>query len=150
MATTSADADPWASADPALALAQRELHWYTQAAARARISNRVSEVALLVLSAATTVAAALGAPAWLTASLAAATLVLTGLRKTFDWHENWLSFTANRSELRMLIHHYRLLPEGQRDDEARRSLLERVDETFSSETSRWASRRRKIDTQAQT
>lgn len=150
MATTSEDADPWASADPALALAQRELNWYVRAAARARISNRVSEVALLVLSAATTVAAALGAPAWLTASLAAAVLIVTGLRKTFDWHENWLSFTANRTELRSLIHHYRLLPADQRDDEARRRLLEQVDETFSSEVGRWASRRRKIDTQAQT
>lgn len=149
MATTSED-DPWASADPALALAERELHWYTQAAARARVSNRISEVALLVLSAATTVAAAISAPAWLTASLAAAALVLTGLRKTFDWHENWVSFTASRSELRTLIHHYRLLPAEQRDDQARRRLLEQVDETFSAEVGRWASRRRKIDTQTQT
>lgn len=144
MRTKSEDIDPWESADPALALAVEELQWYRRAAGRARIANQASEVLLLVMSAATTVAAALSAAAWLTATLAAGSLILTGLRKSFDWHENWVSFTARWSELRSMIHQYRLLPDDRRDGETRRRLLAGVDEIVSSETGRWASRRRKL------
>jgi hypothetical protein len=144
MRTKSEENDPWQTADPALAVAIKESQWYEHAARRARIAHQVSEVLLLVLSAATTVAAALAATAWLTAALAAGTLVVTGLRKSFDWHENWLTFTARRSELRSIIHQYRLLPEDRRDAETQRRLLVGVDEIFSSETGNWASRRRKL------
>lgn len=150
MQTTGEQADPWTSPDPALAVALRQLDWYGRAANRAQLANRISEVLLLVLSAATTVAAALSAPAWLTASLAAAALVTTGLRKTFDWHENWVSFRAQWIELRATINQYRLLPDAQRDDDAKRQLLARVDEAISSEAGSWAARRRKLDTQTPT
>lgn len=148
MRTTGEQADPWTSPDPALAVALRELAWYERNANRARLANRISEILLLVLSAATTVAAALSAPAWLTASLAAAALVITGVRKTADWHENWVSFRARWSELRAFVNQYRLLPDAQRDDDAKRRLLARVDEIVSSDTGDWAARRRTIETQA--
>jgi len=144
MRTKSDDIDPWETADPALAVALDEVRWYRRAAARARIANQVSEVLLLVLAASTTVAAALSAAAWLTATLAAASLILTGLRKSFDWHENWVSHTANWSELRSVVNQYRLLPDDRRDDHARRQLLTTVDEVVTSETGRWASRRRRL------
>jgi hypothetical protein len=134
--------DPWASADPALALALEELQWYRRAAGRARTANRVSEVVLLLVTAATTVAAALAVTAWVTAVLAAGSLVLTGLRKTFDWHENWVSFTTRWSELRSVVHQYRLLPDERRDEEARQHLVSSVDVIVSTETGGWASRRR--------
>ena len=144
MRNTTADVDPWQSADPALAMALEELQWYRRAAARARNANRISEVLLLVLSAATTVAAALAATPWLTATLAALSLIVTGLRKSFDWHDSWVSFTARWSELRPVIHQYRLRSNGQRDEEAQRQLLATVDEIVGSETEKWASRRRKL------
>jgi hypothetical protein len=147
MRTTGEQADPWTSPDPALAVALRELAWYERNANRARLANRISEILLLVLSAATTVAAALSAPAWLTASLAAAALVITGVRKTADWHENWVSFRARWSELRGFVNQYRLLPDAQHDDDAKRRLLARVDEIVSSDTGDWAARRRTIETQ---
>ncbi|HEY2701149.1 MAG TPA: DUF4231 domain-containing protein [Pseudonocardiaceae bacterium] len=147
MRTTGEQADPWTSPDPALAVALRELAWYERNANRARLANRISEILLLVLSAATTVAAALSAPAWLTASLAAAALVITGVRKTADWHENWVSFRARWSELRTFVNQYRLLPDAQHDDDAKRQLLARVDEIVSSDMGDWAARRRTIETQ---
>jgi hypothetical protein len=149
MRTTGEQADPWTSPDPALAIALRELGWYERSANRARIANRTSEILLLVLSAATTVAAALSAPAWLTASLAAAALVVTGVRKSADWHENWVSFRARWSELRTFVNQYRLLPDAERDDEAKRQLLVRVDEIVRSDTGDWAARRRTLETQSQ-
>ena len=99
-----------------------------------------------MLSAATTVVAALSAPAWLTASFAAAALVTTGLRKTFDWHENWVSFRAHWIELRALVNQYRLVPAAQRDDDAKRRLLATVDELVRAESGSWAARRRKLNT----
>ncbi|HEX4223719.1 MAG TPA: DUF4231 domain-containing protein [Pseudonocardiaceae bacterium] len=148
--TTGQEPDPWESADPALTTALRELHWYQHSAARARIANQASEVLLLALSAATTVAAAISAPAWLTATLAAAALVTTGMRKSFDWHESWISWRATWGELRSMINQYRLLPEVQRDEQARRTLMAQVDEIVNAETGRWAARRRKLGTPSQT
>lgn len=141
--------DPWESADPALAMALEELQWYGRAAGRARAANRASEVLLLLMTAATTVAAALAVTAWVTAVLAAGSLILTGLRKSFDWHETWVSFAAAWSELRSVVNQYRLLPDERRDEEARRRLVSSVDEIVSSETERWASRRRKLHERTQ-
>ncbi|WP_290061897.1 DUF4231 domain-containing protein [Amycolatopsis solani] len=136
--------DPWDEPDPALAVALRELSWYRRNADYNRLANRVTEVVLLLGSAATTVAAALGATAWVTAVLAATTLVVTGLRRSFDWHENWVEFIARWSELRSVVHQYRLQPEDRRGEAERRALLAAVDEVVASETQRWASRRRKL------
>jgi hypothetical protein len=139
--------DPWESADPALALALEELQWYRRSLDRARTANKASEVLLLLISAATTVAAALAVTAWVTAVLAAGSLILTGLRRSFDWHEDWVSFATKWSELRSEVHQYRLLPDNRRDEDARRLLVSRVDEIVSSETHGWASRRRKLGEQ---
>jgi hypothetical protein len=141
--------DPWESADPALAVALEELDWYRRAAGRARVANRTSEVLLLVTTAATTVTAALAATAWVTAVLAAGSLVLTGLRKSFDWHENWVSYTTRWSELRSVVNQYRLLPEERRDEATRRDLVSNVDQIVSAETGTWASRRRRLQDRAQ-
>ena len=136
--------DPWNAPDPALAIAIEELRWYRRSARRARLANRATEVLLLLASAATTVVAALAVTPWVTALLAAATLILTGLRRSFDWHENWVTFIGRCSELRSVVHQYRLLPDDRRDEEARRRLVSTVDEIVSTETEQWASRRRKL------
>ena len=44
------------------------------------------------MTAATTVAAALKATPWLTATLAATTVVLAGLNKVLDSHDSWVAF----------------------------------------------------------
>jgi uncharacterized protein DUF4231 len=137
-------ADPWDSPDPALMVAVQELRWYQRGMRQARIAHKVSEVLLLLTSAATTVIAALAAPPWLTAVFAASSLVIAGVRKSFDWHESWVSFATNWSELRSAVHQYRLLPEEGRDEQARRALVAKADEIAGTETSRWASRRRAL------
>jgi hypothetical protein len=136
--------DPWDAPDPALAVALDELRWYRRNANLSRQANRVTEVLLLLASAATTVVAALGVTAWVTALLAATALVLTGLRRSFDWHENWVAYISRWSELRSVVHQYQLLPEDRRDEEARRQLVSNVDDIVSTETERWASRRRRL------
>jgi hypothetical protein len=57
-------------------------------------------VATLVLAAAVTVLAATGAPAPLSASLAAAIVVIEGAQQLFQWHRNWISYRASAETLR--------------------------------------------------
>lgn len=136
--------DPWEAADPPLAIALQRMNWYAKHRARSRVAYMVSEVLLLVAAAATTLAAALQASPWVTASLAAGSLVLTGLRKVFDWHEDWLAFSQAWAELGSAINDYRLLPEDRRDEKAQRRLVNKVNDVVTTETERWSSHRRSL------
>lgn len=86
--------DPWEAPDPALALAEQQMRWYGRHRDLSRIAYQVNEVLILLATASTTLAAALRADAWVTASLAAGSLILVGLRKIFDWHEDLVSFSG--------------------------------------------------------
>ena len=136
--------DPWDASDPALALALQQMHWYAQNRDRARWAYRISELLILLATATTTVAAALKASAWVTASLAASTVVLTGLHKIFDMHERWVASGMAWAELQVAVNDYRLTPADRRDEDARRVLVARVNEVISTDTGRWASRRRSL------
>ena len=133
--------DPWKEPDPALALADQQLDWYSRQCDISRRAYLAGEVLLLLVAAATTLAAALQAHPWVTASLAAASLVLVGVRRVFDWHEDWLAFAAAWMELRSAINSYRLLPEDQRDERVRRELVDKVNAVAATEISRWSVRR---------
>jgi Protein of unknown function (DUF4231) len=136
--------DPWSAADPALALALQQIHWYAQNRDQARWAYRISEFLILVTTATTTVAAALKANAWLTASLAASTVVLTGLHKVFDYHDTWVASGAAWAELQVAVNDYRLIPVDRRDENAQRLLVGKVNDVISANTGRWASRRRSL------
>jgi uncharacterized protein DUF4231 len=136
--------DPWQAPDPALALAQKQVRWYARHRDRARRTYQVNEILILFTTAATTVMAALKVSATATASTAASTIVLAGLYKLLDAHENWLAYGSAWADLQVAIHEYRLVPAHQRDDDARRALIRRVDEVNSAETGRWIARRRSL------
>jgi hypothetical protein len=138
------DEDPWQAPDPALALALQQIHWYARHRNRARMTYQVNEILILLTTASTTVMAALKVSATATAILAASTVVLAGLYKVLDAHENWLAFGSAWIELRAAVHDYRLLPAEQRDEDARRALVKKVDEIHSTETGRWVSRRQSL------
>jgi hypothetical protein len=136
--------DPWDAPDPALALALQQLRWYATHRNRARVTYEAIELLLLLLTATTTVAAALKASAWVTAILAASTVVLAGLNKVLDSHDNWVAFGNAWTELQVAVNEYRLLPAGERDEEARKRLVDHVNEVIKADTGRWASRRRSL------
>ena len=135
------ESPPRESRDLALAVAEEKQVWYETQQKFNRTGHNVTEVLLLLVTAGTTVAAALGAVPWVTASLAAFSILLNGLRKTYDWQRNWIAFTVALNDIESAIHAYRLLPEDRRDEVAQRRLLNRVDEIVAAETARWASRR---------
>ncbi len=136
--------DPWDAPDPALALALQQLHWYARRRDRARASYRVTELLILLTSASTTVAAALKASAWVTAVLAAGTVVLAGLYKILDSHDSWVACGAAWAQLQVAVNDYRLLPADRRDGQAQRELVGKVNEVISADTQRWAARRRSL------
>ena len=136
--------DPWQAPDPALALAQKQLRWYARHKNRARRTYQVNEILILFTTASTTVMAALKVSATATATVAASTVVLAGLYKLLDAHENWLAYGSAWADLQVAIHEYRLLPAGQRDEDARKALVRRVDEVNTAETGRWVARRRSL------
>jgi len=136
--------DPWDAPDPALALALQQIQWYARHRNQSRILYQVNEILILITGASTTVAAALKAPAWLTAVLAACTVVLTGLYKVLDSQENWVAFGIAWSELQVAVNDYRLLPLDRRSEDAQRHLVSKVNEVLNADTGRWASRRRSL------
>jgi hypothetical protein len=136
--------DPWEEPDPALALALQQASWYARRRNRARMTYQVNEILILLTSASTTVAAALKATAWLTAVLAASTVVLAGLYKALDSHESWIAFGTAWAELQVAVNDYRLLPPDRRDEHAQHQLVSKVNEVISGETGRWAARRRTL------
>ena len=140
----SMSTDPWDAPDPALALALQQIDWFRRHRIRSRLTYQVNEGLVLVVSAATTLAAALKASAWLTAVLAAGTVVLTGLYKVLDSQENWVAFSLAWSELQTAANNYRLLPADQRDEAAQRQLVNKVNEVIGQDTGRWAARRRSL------
>ena len=125
-------------------LALQQIDWFSRHRNQSRRIYQVNEALVLVVSAATTLAAALKASAWLTAVLAAGTVVLTGLYKVLDSQENWVAFGVAWSELQTAANNYRLLPADRRDSEAQRQLVDKVNEVMAEDTGRWAARRRSL------
>jgi hypothetical protein len=136
--------DPWQAPDPALALALRQLNWYAKHRNRSRATYQVNEILILLTTASTTVTAALKVIAPVTAILAACTVVLAGLYKVLDSHENWLAFGGAWTELQAVVNDYRMLRSEQRDEDAQRNLVDKVNEINSTETGRWVSRRQSL------
>jgi hypothetical protein len=136
---------PWDQAgDPALAYATQQLSWYRRSMNRSRRSHYVSEILVLLCTAATVVVSALGAPAAATASIAAVVLFLTGYRQVFNPNDRWVACNAAWVELHQELARYRLVPEAERDAARRRALLDRTIEISTTENRAWAERRRAV------
>jgi hypothetical protein len=95
----TAAADPSAASDDdyAIWLADASHDWYRTAAIRSRRSYRVSETAILVVSAAVPLAGAIEPRnAVIPAILGAVVVILSGMRAIFHWQENYLRFSNTR------------------------------------------------------
>lgn len=138
----AAEAQPWENSDdPALAYAMQQLEWYRRAKGRARRIHQAGELAILLSTAATVVVSALRAPAAATASLAAVTLFLTGVRQVFNPNERWVSTSVAWLNLHQAVTRYHLLEPGERDADARRALLDRTTEIMAAENRSWTEQR---------
>jgi len=116
-----------------------QFHWYDRQARRTRVGYQSLRVGALVVGAAVTVLAASAAPPALTASLAAAVVVIEGVQQVFQLQRNWISYRRSAEGLRLQWFRYaaRLAPY---DDPATRSarLGHALEEVTSMETTGWA------------
>ncbi|MFB6891709.1 DUF4231 domain-containing protein [Kitasatospora sp. NPDC056327] len=134
--------DGWASApDPLLALAEREMRFYQRVRVKSRRAHRATELGALAGASATVVAAGLHAPVWMTTLVAGGVLFCTGFRQVFAPGPRWVLATQAQESLRRAANRYRLLPEGERDAEARARLLAVIEEVGSEQVRQWAEQR---------
>lgn len=134
---SSRDVKPWAEADdPALALALSQMSYYQRRRNVSRLAYQVSEVVLLMIAAATTLAAALGAAPAFTASLAALTVFLTGFRQAFDPHVRWIACAQACERIREAIWNYKF---EDSTPAAQATLVDVVRETAKEESGQWLS-----------
>ena len=128
--------------DRALVHAVSQAEWYKARMRRSRQRYVGSEAGALLLAGAATVLAALSAPAWLTAVVAALVTFLAGLRRIVSWHDDWLEASEARAGAVAEIAKYRLLPPDQRTQERQEQLVTAIDALVLSETRAWGRRRR--------
>nr|WP_296071571.1 SLATT domain-containing protein [uncultured Actinoplanes sp.] len=128
--------------DRALVHALVRADWYRTSMRRNRVRFVLLESGALLLAGAATVLAALSAPPWLTATVAAAVTFLAGLRRIVAWHDDWLAHAEAWTSAMALITQYRLLPVEDRTPDRRSELASAIDALTVDETRTWARRRR--------
>jgi hypothetical protein len=130
--------------DRALVHAAAQIAYYLSRMRRNRYRYTLLEGGSLLLGSAATVLAALSAPAWVTAVVAATVTFLAGMRRVFNWHADWLANSEAWSHSSALLTQYRLLPPEERTPERQRELVRDIDELVVEETRGWGKRRREL------
>ncbi|QDY79232.1 DUF4231 domain-containing protein [Streptomyces qinzhouensis] len=125
-----------------VAYAGEQLAWYARTRDRSRRWHRATELTALLTGAATVVAAGIQAPAPITASLAGAAVFIGGFRQVFNHNERYVLAAEAWSRLHLAIRRHRLVPEAERDDEARRRLLAEIEGATTAELQNWAAGQR--------
>ena len=128
--------------DRALVHAVSQAEWYKSRMRHSRHRYVGSEAGALLLAGAATLLAALSAPAWITAVVAALVTFLAGLRRIVSWHDDWLEASEARAKAVAEIAKYRLLPLDQRTRERQEQLVTAIDALVLDETRTWGRRRR--------
>jgi len=133
---------PPESEDRLLAQALEDAARYARTRTRSRRWHWITELSSLFTGAATVVAAGIGAPPAVTATVAGATVFIGGFRQVFNYTERYVLAAEAWTRLRLAIQRYQLVPEEDRDDEVRQHLLDEVEATANDELQAWAAHRR--------
>jgi hypothetical protein len=131
-------------ADRALVHALAQKGYYESRMLRSRFRYTFTEGGALLLASAATVLAALSAPAWVTAVVAALVTFLAGVRRLFSWHSDWLAHAEAWSRASALVSQYRLLSPAERTETEQRDLVAAIDDLVIEETRSWGRRRREL------
>jgi len=119
---------------------QAQFRWYNRAATRTRRGYAVLKVISLAVAAAVPVLAAIQARPALTASLAAAVVIVEGLVQLFQLQTNWISYRATAEALRQHGFLYAAHVEPYGDPKTRRERLAAcLRDATTKENTVWAS-----------
>jgi hypothetical protein len=130
--------------DKAFRIADKRFGFYNNGRKYGQMWSHLSDVLLLLVGAATTLAAAVGASRWVTAPLAASAFALAGLPRIFDWQDTWLRFGHASDLVVRAMNDYWLLPEASRNLAAQQLLVQRVNEIIEVESGTFQARRRSL------
>ncbi|MFE0424813.1 SLATT domain-containing protein, partial [Streptomyces sp. NPDC058953] len=125
-----------------LAYADEQLAWFARIRDRSRRMHWTVELTALFTGAAPVVAAGVQAPAAATASLAGAAVFVGGFRQVFNHNERYVLAAEAWTRLHLAVRRYGTVPEADRDEGARRRLLEEIEATAGTELQSWAAGRR--------
>jgi|SRR4051812_3241670 hypothetical protein len=119
-----------------------QIGWYDGKSAEAQRTFKRLKVLALVAAAGVPVAAAAGAPGWVTAALGGVVLVLEGLQQLGQYQTNWIAYRSTCEALKHEKHLF-MAQAGPYIDPAvaSRTLAERVEGLVSQEHAKWASAR---------
>jgi len=130
--------------DRALVHAAAQIDYYLRHMRRNRYRYTFLEGGSLLLGSAATVLAALSAPAWATAVVAATVTFLAGIRRVFNWHADWLAHSEAWSRASAMLAQYRLLTPAERTPQRQRELVRDIDDLVVEQTRGWGKRRRDL------
>jgi hypothetical protein len=133
--------------DRALVHAAAQIGYYLSHMRRNRYRYTILEGGSLLLGSAATVLAALSAPAWATAVVAATVTFLAGIRRVFNWHADWLAHSEAWARASALLAQYRLLTPAERTPQRQRDLVSDIDDLVVEQTRGWGRRRRELVSQ---
>jgi hypothetical protein len=137
-AKTEPDYQRWRSASQsAVEVLNKSVDYYKQQASRAKILYFGSESGLLVVAAAIPVTAAFTSSRVVPAVLGGVVVVLTGLRRVFQWRENWLRFSAACGQLETARQLYAQRTDKYADNDRDACLVREVCEIETAETQGW-------------
>jgi hypothetical protein len=118
---------------------QAQFAWYDRAATRNRYGYQGLRLMAVVVGAAVTVLAAVGAAPALTASLAAVVVVAEGSQQLFQFHANWIEYRAVAETLRQHGFLYAAEAGPYAGTGRRVALVEVMREVIAKEHTSWAS-----------
>lgn len=112
--------------------------WYDKSATNSRLAYQGLKLVTLLLGGAVTVLAAIGSPAAVTASLAAAIVASEGIQQLFQLQTNWILYRAGAESLRHHAFLYAARAQPYDDPTTRRDRLADTLRTITTtENTKW-------------
>src|ERR1700757_321901 len=121
---------------------EQQIQWYDSKSGSAQWWFKRVKLFEFVFSGLVPITALL-ANGWVTASIGAAAVLLEGLQQLNQWQHNWITYRSTCEALRHEKYSYIARSgsyDGMDDDQAFRTLVERVESLVSTEHAKWITR----------
>ena len=122
-----------------------QLAWYDRKSVAAQRAFKRLKVAELVIAAAVPVVAGVGWPAWITAVLGAAVVVLEAVQQLYQWQTNWVLYRSTAEALKHEKYLFLSSAGPYATADRLRVLAERVEGLVSQEHAKWTQGRERAE-----
>lgn len=133
------------NADPTWDRLIDQINWYDRKSGDAQTAYKRAKVVQLVVIAGVPVAAAVGPPAILTATLGAVVLILEAVQQLFQWQTNWVLFRSTTEALKHERYLYLAQAGPYVEQDRHRVLAEQIEGLVSQEHAKWTQVRHSRD-----